>query len=588
MLDPLISLSFSIYSSKGVYALLLGSGTSRAAGVPTGWEIILDLIEKIAHQLGEDCEGNPTDWYTEKYGKEPIYGDLLKELAKTPAERRDLLRSYFEPTDDEREQGVKLPTKAHNAIADLIINGYVKVVITTNFDRLLEHALQQRGLQPTVISTPDGASGAIPLAHSDCTILKVNGDYLDERIKNAPNELSNYARPIASLLKRIFDEYGLIVCGWSADWDHALRAAIERHSGRRFSTYWAIRNKKSDIASKTIKLINAEPINISDANSFFTDIKENINSLEEFERPHPLSTKIAVNSLKRYIQSEQTIRLHDLVMSASGQSIGELLKDKYSYNMPIDSELAIKRIRTYENDIEVLLNLMAYGFFWAKTEHLSILTPQIQRIANAIERGDGFRDWITLRRYPALLLFYAAGVSSIWSNNFRNLHLIFENIMIRENEKEVPSYMVLNNHKILAHTSQRNLAGIGGHITPLSDHINVLLKDLFSQIIPEEYEFDKCFDIMEYLIALCFLDHTLHTSRGDPMVWAPFGRFGWRNIEYDRWTAQKYFVENINKHGNEFAPLKAGFFDGNASKLTETMDKLQDFLTRVGNQQGWF
>lgn len=202
MLDPIISLSFSIYSGKGVYALLLGSGISRAAGMPTGWEIIIDLIEKIAHQIGEDCGPDPAKWYTTKYGKEPVYGELLSGLAKTPAERRDLLKSYFEPTDEEREQGLKLPTKAHNAIADLIINGYIKVVITTNFDRLLEHALQQRGLQPTVISTPDGATGAIPLAHSDCTILKVNGDYLDERIKNATSELSKYSRPITSLIKK--------------------------------------------------------------------------------------------------------------------------------------------------------------------------------------------------------------------------------------------------------------------------------------------------------------------------------------------------------------------------------------------------
>lgn len=52
MLDPLTSLSFSVYSNKGVYALLLGSGVSRAAGIPTGWEIVADLIRKIAEVEG--------------------------------------------------------------------------------------------------------------------------------------------------------------------------------------------------------------------------------------------------------------------------------------------------------------------------------------------------------------------------------------------------------------------------------------------------------------------------------------------------------------------------------------------------------
>jgi hypothetical protein len=42
--DPLIQLAFSLYENKGVFAVLLGSGLSRAAEIPTGWEITLDLI----------------------------------------------------------------------------------------------------------------------------------------------------------------------------------------------------------------------------------------------------------------------------------------------------------------------------------------------------------------------------------------------------------------------------------------------------------------------------------------------------------------------------------------------------------------
>ena len=34
MIDPLLSLAISLHSSKGVYALLIGSGVSTSAGVP--------------------------------------------------------------------------------------------------------------------------------------------------------------------------------------------------------------------------------------------------------------------------------------------------------------------------------------------------------------------------------------------------------------------------------------------------------------------------------------------------------------------------------------------------------------------------
>ena len=64
MIEPAISLASSIYANPGRYAILLGSGISRSAGIPTGWEIILDLIRKVASLQDEDCEPDPAAWYT--------------------------------------------------------------------------------------------------------------------------------------------------------------------------------------------------------------------------------------------------------------------------------------------------------------------------------------------------------------------------------------------------------------------------------------------------------------------------------------------------------------------------------------------
>lgn len=80
------------------------------------------------------------------------------------------MRAYFEPTEDEREQGLKLPTVAHRAIASLVARGYVRVILTTNFDRLLELALEAEGVVPTVIATPDAVEGALPAAHA-CSVI---------------------------------------------------------------------------------------------------------------------------------------------------------------------------------------------------------------------------------------------------------------------------------------------------------------------------------------------------------------------------------------------------------------------------------
>ena len=46
--EPIPSLAFSIQALPRLYALLLGSGISRAANVPTGWNVVLDFIGNLA------------------------------------------------------------------------------------------------------------------------------------------------------------------------------------------------------------------------------------------------------------------------------------------------------------------------------------------------------------------------------------------------------------------------------------------------------------------------------------------------------------------------------------------------------------
>src|SRR6185312_9905084 len=133
---------------------------------------------------------------------------------------------------------------------------------------------------PSVVASPDAAEGAVPLAHSQCTILKVHGDYLDARILNTPTELMTYDPRVDRLLDRVFDEYGLIVCGWSAEWDTALRAAIERCVNRRFSTYWAAREKCTERAEQLINLRGAVRLPITDADAFFPHLADRIAALE--------------------------------------------------------------------------------------------------------------------------------------------------------------------------------------------------------------------------------------------------------------------------------------------------------------------
>ena len=123
---------------------------------------------------------------TKNTGRPPDYSDLLDQLPGTPAERQQLLRGYFEPNEQEREEGLKQPTAAHRAIAALAAQGYIKVILTTNFDRLIEKALRDAGVEPTVLSSPDHVQGSLPLVHTPCCVIKLHGDYLDHSHPEIP------------------------------------------------------------------------------------------------------------------------------------------------------------------------------------------------------------------------------------------------------------------------------------------------------------------------------------------------------------------------------------------------------------------
>ncbi|MGL3214044.1 SIR2 family protein [Bradyrhizobium sp. BR 1433] len=292
MIDPLNSLAFSVYENKAVYCVLLGSGVSRSVEIPTGWEITLDLVRRVAALEGVTDQQDWAAWYRSTHQVDPGYSDLLDQLAATPDERRSILHSYIEPTAEDLEAGKKIPTQAHRAIARLVQAGYVKVILTTNFDRLMEGALRDVGVEPTVIASEDALKGAVPLIHSRCYVVKLHGDYLDTRILNTETELSKYTSAMNKLLDRIIDEHGLIVSGWSADWDPALRAALTRAPTRRYPMYWAARGEPSKIATDLISQRAGRIIRIDSADTFFESLERLVSSQAENQTAKPAERQI--------------------------------------------------------------------------------------------------------------------------------------------------------------------------------------------------------------------------------------------------------------------------------------------------------
>lgn len=577
MIEPILSLVFSVYHNAGAYAVLIGSGISHSAGIPTGWELVLDLIRKLAHTLGEDCEPDPSAWYRARYGEEPHYAKLLEAVAKSPGERSQLLRTYFESSKEEREQGLKIPTEAHRAIAKLVAGGFVQVILTTNFDRLIEKALEDEGVTPTIISTPDAAEGAMPLARTKCTIIKVHGDYLDTRIKNTPEELSTFDERMNHLLDRVFDEFGLIVCGWSAEWDVALYAALERCKNHRFTTYWTIRGETGERAKKLIDLRRAQVFPIADANAFFREVGEKTFALQDISKPHPLSAKIAVASLKKYIVDEsQKIRLHDLVMDETQKLHRELTDTNFSVQgVDFTKEEFYKRVQRYEALTEIPLALIINGCYWGESQHEWLWVKCLERIANPVGRRDGLLAWLNLRLYPALLLLYGGGITSVAAARHGTLSALLTKSVFRDGSKEYPVVSRLYTWAVMDQATGRQLPGMERRYSPVSDHLYEVLRHPLREILPEDVQYQKCFDRFEYLLALIYADlHERQTGR----IWAPVGCFGWRYHSYPEGSIMNEIEKEVNAVGDKWPLLLMGHFDGTTGRFHSIASKLAEHI----------
>jgi len=280
-LDPRVALASTLQATSTT-AVLLGSGVSITAGVPTGWQVMRDLIRRIASASGEtidDRAATPEEWWAQSGRGEPRYDEILEALAPTDPDRRHLLRRYFDA--DPRTGVAYHPAETHRVIAELAARGRISVIITTNFDRLMEHALEAAGIEPQVLFEASQAPAMTPLVHTRMTVIKLHGDYASGALRNAPNELETYPKDWRRLLRQVFDEYGLLVVGWSAEWDAALADALHRTIGRRYAWYWATyRGETTEKARRLITQRGAHVIDTTGADELFLDLERRIADLD--------------------------------------------------------------------------------------------------------------------------------------------------------------------------------------------------------------------------------------------------------------------------------------------------------------------
>lgn len=565
LIDPTISLAHSIFTNKGVYALLLGSGVSRAAGIPTGWEIVLDLISQLACLENEEIQVDPVEWYRSKYGREPDYSEILEILGRSAIERQQMLTKYFEPTEDERDAQQKAPTTAHKAIASLVVAGYIKVIVTTNFDRLVEQSLEEAGITPVVLSTTDSVRGAKPLVHQDCVVVKVHGDYLDPRIKNSPTELATYDTELNALLDRIVDEYGIITCGWSGEWDEALRSVFQRSPNRRYPLYWAARRSLQGNAKQLVEARDGIHISIEDADSFFEDIAGKVLGLQDFTAPHPLSTPTAAATAKRYLSDPRhRIKLHDLVSRAAEDAFERLQQEFASRSY--DSELR-GAVANYWQISEILRAIGMNVAFFSDAESQMLQSTLIRLTNDPLDGQSGTKVNFTVRSTAATMLLYTVGIAGCANDQIGQTIAVAKAPLIRQ-DREDEAFISALHWPTLNQIFESCFDG--KKYFPASEWLFENCKESLNSLIPDPAAYERHFNRFEVLLSMLYLaTDRSHVAGG--RSWAPLGRFAW---QYNR--SEKFLENFVND-----SPLVDAILSSRVYLSKQDVHKAKDLIVKL-------
>lgn len=514
-LSPLAMLATSMQAQPGVYALLLGSGVSTGAGVPTGWGVVTELVRRVAAvedpAAVEDAGNDPEKWWHEHHGEILGYSSLLEALAPTPAARQGLLANFFEPSDEEREQGVRTPSRGHLAIAELVKRGSVKVIVTTNFDRLMEQALDTVGVAPQVIAQPEAVNGMKPLTHAPATVIKVHGDYLDLGSRNTPSELDQYPDEWGTLLARVFDEYGLIVSGWSAEWDTALVKLVESAPNRRYPLYWDARSSKGDNAQKLLAARSGQIVPAAGADEMFSELLSALEALDRLAEP-PLTTAMAVARLKRYLSDPvRRIDLHDLVMEATDKVV-EGVRDQPLSIDRLDGAALQEVLTGHRERSRQLCALLVTGV-WHDPDgsHDRLWMDVLERL---LDVGTTSRMGVPVqqvleqaRLYPALLVQTAVGVAATRRGRDALLIKLATEVMgtVEAGMKiRLPACQVIHPYRVLDKDCVTGLPrwNGGAWTYPLSHLLTADVRAIFEDLIPEDDDYVDTFHGFEYRMSV--------------------------------------------------------------------------------------
>lgn len=266
---------FPIRSSS--LAWFLGAGASASARIPTAGDLIwrfkrtlyctnTKVSPRTCDDLGNDVVRAQLQRYLDAAGRYP------------PSNSPEEYASYFEltyPDPEDRRRFIETmlhgakPAFGHHILASFMKVGKVRLVWTTNFDRLVEDAAAVTfgSTSALTVSTIDSSGVAMrSLNEANWPLLgKLHGDFQSIALKNTTEELRTQESNLRLAFIESCKRFGLVVAGYSGRDEsvmNALEEALDQSSAFPAGLFW-ISKSGSSVYRRVVELLaRAESIGV--------------------------------------------------------------------------------------------------------------------------------------------------------------------------------------------------------------------------------------------------------------------------------------------------------------------------------------
>ena len=294
------------------FAFLLGAGASRQSGIPIAAEMIRYFKEQIILQRGPD--GLKTDEEKERWLAEQDWyraeGSVYCKCFERFEPKEIGRQRYIESIIEKRE-----PSFGYVVLANLMAQGFINTIITTNFDDLVYSACTTfTGIRPIVYAYGVMASEMRFTAQRP-KILKLHGDYLYSALKNTGPELAAQDPNMLRQLRQVLSEYGLIVIGYAGG-DTSVMNALSEISERQ-DLYWCVRRGEKNLHENVQRLLREK-------GGYLVEIDGFDEMMNEVRRVVEFDVRKMLGSIEER-RSQLIKHLQDFDMKFSADILGDIV-----------------------------------------------------------------------------------------------------------------------------------------------------------------------------------------------------------------------------------------------------------------------